>query len=70
MSKNSSAKYHQDNNERLKKRPVKDIKIFLKKERNQKHSRERYKNLSEDEKKKLFEYKKNIIKWEKALCYN
>ena len=31
MSKDSSAKYYRDNKERLKKRLVKDIKIFLKK---------------------------------------
>ena len=30
MSKNSSAKYYQDNKKRLQKRLVKDIKIFLK----------------------------------------
>ena len=33
MSKNSSAKYYQDNKERLQKRLVKDIKIFLKKKK-------------------------------------
>ena len=33
MSKNSSTKYYQDNKERLQKRIVKDIKVFLKKER-------------------------------------
>lgn len=30
MSKNSLAKYYQDNNGRLQKKSVKDIKIFLK----------------------------------------
>ena len=30
MSKDSSAKYHQDNKERLRKKFVKDIKVFLK----------------------------------------
>ena len=35
MSKNSSAKYYQDNKERLqkKKKFVKDVKVFLKKEK-------------------------------------
>ena len=33
MSKNSSTKYYQDNKERLQKRIVKDIKVFLKKEK-------------------------------------
>ena len=31
---------------------------------------ERYKNLSEDEKQKLVEYRKNIIEWEKMLYHN
>ena len=33
MSKNSSAKYYQENKERLQKKLVKDIKIFLKKKK-------------------------------------
>ena len=33
MSKNSSAKYYQDNKERLQKKLVKDIKVFLKKKK-------------------------------------
>ena len=33
MSKNSSAKYYQDTKERLQKKLVKDIKVFLKKEK-------------------------------------
>ena len=33
MSKNLSAKYYQENNERLQKNFVKDIKIFLKKKK-------------------------------------
>ena len=33
MSKDSSAKHYQDNKERLQKKSVKDIKIFLKKEK-------------------------------------
>ena len=38
---------------------MKDIKI--KKEEKQQYGREYYKNLSEDEKQKLVEYRKNII---------
>ena len=38
---------------------MKDIKI--KKEEKQQYGRECYKNLSEDEKQKLVEYRKNII---------
>ena len=33
MSKNLSAKYYQENEERLQKKLVKDIKIFLKKKK-------------------------------------
>ena len=33
MSKNLSAKYYQENKERLQKKLVKDIKIFIKKEK-------------------------------------
>ena len=39
------------------------------KERKRQSGRERYKNLSEDEKRKLVEYRKNI-KWEKTPKYN
>ena len=41
---------------------VKDIKIFLekKKKKKQQYGREHYKNLSEDEKQKLVEYRKKI----------
>ena len=50
MSKNVSAKYYQVNKERLQKKLVKDRKIFLKKKKKREYDRERYKNLSEDEK--------------------
>ena len=40
---------------------VKDVKVFIKKKKEQ-YGHERYKNLSEDEKQKLVEYSKNIIK--------
>ena len=43
----------------FKRKPMKDIKI--KKEEKQQYGRECYKNLSEDEKQKLVEYRKNII---------
>ena len=51
---------------------LKDIKIFLikKKNRNRKYGCERYKNLSEDEKQKLVEYRKNNFKCTKIkTCY-
>ena len=42
---------------------VKDIKIFRKKKKKkQQYSCKRYKNLSEDDKQKLFEHRKSVIK--------
>ena len=55
------------NKERPQKNLTKDIKIFLRKkirkikEKKQEYSRDRYKDISEDEKQKLAEYRKNII---------
>ena len=58
MSKNLSLKYFLENKERLQK----NIKIFLKKKKKKRqYGRERYKNLSEDQKQKVAEYRKNII---------
>ena len=65
MSENSSAKYYQDNKERLQKKFVKDIIAFLKKKMQQKkqqYGRERYKNLPKDEKQKLVRYRKKYYK--------
>ena len=56
-----SVKYYQENKERLQKKFVKDIKIFLnnkKKKKKRQYGRECYKDLLEDEKQKLVEYKK------------
>ena len=52
MSKDSSAKYYQNNKERLKKRARERYQILCKdeKEEKQQNGRERYKNLPEDEK--------------------
>ena len=36
MSKDSSTKYHQDNKERLQKKLIKNIKVFLKKKKRKK----------------------------------
>ena len=58
ISKDSSSKYDQDNKERLQNKLVKDIKVFLKKKKKKAIIRERYKNLSKNEKRKLVEYKK------------
>ena len=50
---------------------MKDVKIFLKKKiKNQRYDHERYKNLAEDEKQKLVEYRKKIIELEKTPFYN
>ena len=62
MPKNLIAKSYQKNKKRLQKKLVKDIKIFLKKKKKkQQYGCERYKNLSEEKKQKLVEYRKNII---------
>ena len=62
MCRNLSAKCYQENKERLQKKFVKDVKIYLKKKiKNQRFDHERYKNLAEDEKQKLVEYRKKII---------
>ena len=55
MSKNLSDKYYHESKERLLKKLMKDIKIFLKKKnkKKQKHDSEHHKNLSEDEKNTL-----------------
>ena len=57
MSEDCSAKYNQDNKERLQKELVKNINFLLQKKKQQ-YVRERYKNISEDEKPKVIEYRK------------
>ena len=62
-SKHSSGKYYKDNKERLQKKLVKDIKVFLnKKKKKLQYGPGRYKNLPVDEKQKLMECRKNITK--------
>ena len=67
MSKDSSAIYSQENKERLQKKLVKNIRVFLKKKKKKKrqYGRERYKYLPEDEKQKLVEYRKKVLQNEK-----
>ena len=60
MSKDSSAKYYQNIKERYQK----------KNKKKRQYSCEWYKNLLEDEKQKLVEYRKKTIKWEKVPYYN
>ena len=57
MSKDSSAKYYQNNKERPQKQLVKDIKCFLKKKKK--------KNMMKDEKQKLVEYRKKYYQMRK-----
>ena len=64
MSKNQSAKHYQENKEKLRRNLVKDVKIFLQEKKPQ-YGCERYKNLSEDEKNKLVEYRKKYYKMRK-----
>ena len=69
MSKNLSAKYHQENKEILQKKIMKDIKIFLKKKNKQnqtrQYDRECYNNLSEEEKQELVEYRRKYYRIKK-----
>ena len=68
ISEDSSAKYYQNNKERLeKKNLVKDIKVFLKKKKKKEwqNGLEQYKSLQEDEKQKLAEYRKKYYKMRK-----
>ena len=68
ISEDSSAKYYQNNKERLeKKNLVKDIKVFLKKKKKKEwqNDLEQYKSLQEDEKQKLAEYRKKYYKMRK-----
>ena len=61
-----SAKYHQDSKERLQKKAGEKYHCLSEggKKEKRKLERERYTNLSEDEKQKLVAYRKNIIeKW-------
>ena len=69
MSKNLSAKYNQENKERLQKKLVKDIKIFLKKKKEKGNNMVVNVNkiLSEDEKQKLVENSKKYFRMRKNI---
>ena len=60
MPKNLSAKYYQENKERLQKKARERHRNLSKeeKEKKQQYGCERYTNLSEEEKQKLVEYRK------------
>ena len=69
ISKKLSAKYYQENKDRLPKEVCERYQNLSteEKEKKQQHGRERCKNLSEDEKQKIVEYIKNIIEWKKCF---
>ena len=63
MSKNLSAKYYQENKRTLQKKLVKDIKIFLRKNKKKpQYGCECFRNLSQDEKQKLVVYRKKYYR--------
>ena len=68
MSKDSLAKYYQNDKERLHKKLMKNIKVFLKKKKKTKrqYGCQRYKNLSVGEKQKFVEYRKKYNKMKKT----
>ena len=67
LSKYLPAKYYQDNKERLQIKACKRYQNLSKEKKKQQYGREHYKNLSENEKNKLVEYRKNITEWEKPF---
>ena len=63
ISKDSSAKYYQNNKERLQKKLVKGIKVFIKKKKKtQQYGRERYKIYQKKKNKSLLSTEKNLTK--------
>ena len=72
MSKGSSAKYYQNDKERLLKQLANDTKDFLKKKKKKKqqYGPEQYKNLPVMKNKGLLSIEKNLIKREKVPYYN
>ena len=68
MFKNLSAKYYQENKERLQKKAHERYQNLSKEEkekRQQQYGCERYKNLSKDEKQKVAEYRKKYYRMRK-----
>ena len=63
----SSAKYYQENKERLSEKARERYQNLSKeeKEKKQQYGRERYKHFSEDEKNKLVEYRKTFYRMRK-----
>ena len=71
MSKDASAKYYQNNKERLQKKARERYQSLSKelKDKKQQYGREIYNNLPKNEKQKLIECKKNIIKWKFIISF-
>ena len=68
MSKTLSANIIKKVKKDYKKKLIKDIKVFLKKKKKKREDgRERYKNLVEDEKQKLVEYRKKYYRMRKNV---
>ena len=67
MSQNLSAIYYQENKERLQKRALERYQNLLKEEEKWQYGHERYKNLPEDEKEKLVEYRKKYYTMRKNI---
>ena len=67
MSKNSSAKYYQENKERPQRKAHKRYQSLSKKDKEKKwqYACELYKNLPQDEKQKLVEHRKKYYKMRK-----
>ena len=66
MSKNSSAKYYQDNKERLQKKLLKDINLLKKKKERSNNMVVKDTKVSQNEKQKLVEYGKSNYKMRKS----
>ena len=70
MSKNFWAIYYQENKERLQKKTYeRNQNPSKEKKKKCQYGRECYKNLSENEKQKLVEYRKKYCKMKKKKCY-
>ena len=69
MSKTLSARYYQENIEKLQQKARERYQNLPKeeKEKTQQYGHERYKNLSEDEKQKLIEYRKKYYRMRKNV---
>ena len=70
MSKNLSAKYYQENKERLQKKLLKDIKMFLKKKKKKSDNMVvNVTKISQMMKKSLFEYRKKRYRIRKKMLF-